>query len=216
MAAIPGLPLRANNCGKLSVIAEGGSPGLRSLSGLSLSSLSSSAMPVYHFTLHAYRSWSPAHRRGYTKRGKGYQRPDPERAKEYDHRAKFPKVVFDRQLQEVLIVGCADICRRRGWRLHAVGTDPSHFHFIVSWRGFLPWRHVMERTKNLLSLFLGRATRQAGRRWFVVNGSRKRVMNAEHLRYLVAEYLPDHRGAYWCEGRPLPAEVLQVLKRNAR
>ena len=38
-------------------------------------------MPVYHITLHAYRSWSPDHPRGYTRRGKGYQKPDPEQAR---------------------------------------------------------------------------------------------------------------------------------------
>jgi hypothetical protein len=52
-------------------------------------------MAVYHFTLHAYRSWSPAHPRGYTQRGKGYQPSDPAKAEEYDGRAKFPKAIFE-------------------------------------------------------------------------------------------------------------------------
>jgi hypothetical protein len=33
-------------------------------------------MPVYHETLHAYRSLRADHRRGYTRRGKGYQAPN--------------------------------------------------------------------------------------------------------------------------------------------
>ena len=78
-------------------------------------------MGVYHFTLHAYRSWSPSHPRGYTERGRGYQPPDPELAEEYDEQALFPRVTFDLVLQRVLVLGIADFCQRRHWRLHAVG-----------------------------------------------------------------------------------------------
>jgi hypothetical protein len=171
-------------------------------------------MPVYHFTLHAYRSWSPAHRRGYTQKQIGYLPPDRARARNYDELAKHPKVAFTPDLQGVLILGCADICKRRGWRLHAVGTDRSHIHCIISWRGFLQWHLVVEKLKNLLSLFLGRATRQAGRRWFVTRGSRRRILNPDHLEYLVSEYLPDHPGTFWREGLELPSDRFQILKRN--
>lgn len=168
-------------------------------------------MPVYHFTLHAYRSWSPAHRRGYTQRGKGYQPSDPRKAEEYDERAKQEKVTFDTLIQEVLILGAEDICRQRGWRLHGVGTEPSHVHMVVSWKIYLPWREVMEKLKNVLSLFLGRVAGQKGRRWFVTGGSRKRVENTEHLTYLLNEYLPDHPGLYWREGMALPEDRKGVL-----
>jgi len=171
-------------------------------------------MAVYHFTLHAYRSWSPSHPRGYTQRGKGYQPPDPKKAEEYDDCAKFPKVHFDQMVQEILILGAYDICQRRGWRLHAVGTDPSHVHVIVSWRGFRPWHDVMDKLKNILSLLLGRATGKAGHRWFVANGSRKRVMNRDHLNYLVTQYLPDHPGVFWREGKLLPEDRHGILKRE--
>jgi hypothetical protein len=163
-------------------------------------------MAVYHFTLHAYRSWSPDNRRGYTVRGKGYQRPDKKRSRQYNDCANFAKVDFDAPIQEVLILGSYDICRRRNWRLHCVGTDLSHVHMVISWRGFKPWREVMEKLKNVLSLFLGRATQTPGRRWFVTDGSRKRVMNEEHLNYLITEYLPDHPGLFWREGQPLPED----------
>src|SRR5205085_9778091 len=99
-------------------------------------------MPVYHFTLHAYRTWRPSHPRGYTRHGKGYQPPDAARAKDYDRRAKHSRVTFGRDIQKVLILGSIDICRRRKWRLHMVATDPTHVHLIVSWRGFIPWADV--------------------------------------------------------------------------
>jgi REP element-mobilizing transposase RayT len=212
MKGKPGLPPSAT-MGKTrsSFIAEGGSPGFPYSNSEFPSRtppvpLHSPPMAVYHFTLHAYRSWSPNHRRGYTRRGEGYQLPDPEVARQYDARANHPKVVFDRSIQEVLIVGSFDICRRRGWRLHAVGTDPSHVHMVISWHGFQSWRQVMEKLKNVLSYFLGRATEKPGRRWFVTDGSRKRVMDQDHLDYLMTEYLPDHPGLFWCEGEALPED----------
>ena len=53
----------------------------------------------------------------------------------YDDRANQPPASFDATaIQEILILGTYDICRRRGWRLHGVGTDERHFHWVVSWR----------------------------------------------------------------------------------
>ena len=163
-------------------------------------------MPVYHFTLHAYRSWRPDHPRGYTKRNEGYQPPDPELAQQYDDLAKFPPVEFDQEIQEILILGAHDICTRRGWRLHGIGTDPEHVHIVLSWKTYTPWRQVMEKLKNLLSLFIARAKSVPGRKWFVVNGSRTRVLDDEHLKYLLNTYLPSHRGLCWREGRQLPED----------
>jgi hypothetical protein len=70
-------------------------------------------VPVYHFTLHAYRSWSPDHPRGYTQRGKGYQPPDAEQAEKYDQRAKQPVATFDPEVQKLLIRIAHDFCKRR-------------------------------------------------------------------------------------------------------
>ena len=168
-------------------------------------------MPVYHFTFHAYRSWSPSHPRGYTKRGEGYLPPDDKMAQHYDDCARFPRVWFSDAIQEVLVLGCIDVCRRRGWRLHAVGTDLTHLHFVVSWREFVAWQYVRQKMKNVLSLLLGRLTGTTGRPWFVRDGSRKRVKNRAHLDYLMDTYLPDHRGLYWREGDPIPEDKHRVL-----
>ena len=169
-------------------------------------------MPVHHFTVHAYRSWRPDHPRGYVQRGKGMLPPDEQMAQNYDDRARFPRVWFsDRDIQEILVLGCIDVCRRRGWRLHGVGTDPTHLHWVVSWPGFIPWQDVRQKTKNILSLLLGRLTGLKGRPWFVRDGSRKRVADADHLNYLLDRYLPDHRGVFWREGQPIPEDRFGVL-----
>jgi hypothetical protein len=166
---------------------------------------------VYHFTVHAYRTWSPDHPRGYVRRDEGVQPPDPERADEYDRNAKFSPVTFDRTIQEILILGTYDVCRRRAWRFHGGGTDPTHYHFVVSWHLYVPWNDVLTRVKNVASLLLGRALNQPGRRWFVTRSSRKRVRNRKHFDHLLDTYLPDHRGLFWREGQALPEDVYGIL-----
>jgi REP element-mobilizing transposase RayT len=161
-------------------------------------------MPVYHFTLHAYRSWRPDHPRGYTKEGKGYLPSDPEEAAAYDRRAKQDPAVFDRHVQRILIRVAHDICTRRNWRLHGVGTEEGHVHLALSWHGFIKWSDVMRTLKNVLSYILGTEVGPRGRRWFVRNGSRKRVQNRKHLDYLLNTYFPDHPGLFWREGMELP------------
>ena len=160
-------------------------------------------MAVHHFTYHAYRSWRPDHPRGYTK-GEQILPSDRERAASYDRKAYQPPVRFDRFIQSVLVWGAYDICQRRGWRLHSAATDPTHLHVVVSWRGFIPWKDVRDRMKNVLSYLLGRATGQQGRRWFVRDASRRRVERRSHFDYLMDEYHPDHRGVKWREGMPAP------------
>jgi len=168
-------------------------------------------MPVYHFTLHAYRSWSADNPRGYVRRRTGILRPDPQKAAQYDSQAKWPPVRFTTQMQQILVLGSYDVCQTRGWRLHMAAAEPSHLHLIVSWRQYLPWQKVRQRIKNVLSLSLGRAASQAGRQWFVREASRKRVTDREHLDHLTNSYLPKHRGLLWREGQPLPEDRWGIL-----
>ena len=75
-------------------------------------------MPVYHFTVHAYRSWRPDHPRGYTDKGKGYQPPDPDRADDYDRAAKQDPVTFDKQTQEEILIVPVDLAKVDITRTH--------------------------------------------------------------------------------------------------
>src|SRR6186997_2427027 len=108
---------------------------------------SAGAMAVYHFTYHAYRSWRPDHPRGYTKKGEGYQPPDPDVAEDYDARAKQEPVQFTDEIQREILVLAYEICEQEGWRLEGAGFDPTHAHLVVSWRGFIPWEEVDRRLK---------------------------------------------------------------------
>jgi hypothetical protein len=162
-------------------------------------------MPVYHFTIHAYRSWRPDHPRGYTVKGKGYQPPDPDKAAEYDERAKQDSVIFDAAIQREILVLAHEICEKEGWRLECAGFDQTHTHLVLSWTGFNRWEDVDRRLKNLLALKLNRGHKTPGKRWFVRGRSApRRVRDAKHLNYLKKTYLPDHPGLYWERGQPLP------------
>lgn len=161
-------------------------------------------MPVYLFTFHAYRSWMPDRPRGYVRRGEGVLPPDPKRAEEYHNRAQEPPRQFTFEQQQLLIATFADVCANLRWRLHAVATDPSHVHLLVSWREFSPWQDISRRLKNIASLALGRQVGVTDRKWFSRGGSRKRVRDREHFDYLVRQYLPSHRGVCWREGEELP------------
>jgi hypothetical protein len=161
-------------------------------------------MAVCLFTFHAYGTWWPDNPRGYTKVEQGILPPDEQMAERYRQNAKFEPVSFDLTLQQVLIAGCHDICTRRDWRLHAVGSDPTHAHYLISQHGYFDFLTVRDKLKNLLSLFLGRATSTTGRKWFAHGGSNKRVGDRKHFDHLVETYLPSQRGLFWKEGMPLP------------
>jgi hypothetical protein len=168
-------------------------------------------MPVYLITLHAYRSWGPDKSRGFVRKDERIQPPNEELARMYDGQANDDPVTFSTELQRVLIVGAFDICSRRNWHLHAIGTDPTHGHFLVSEKEFMDWEAVRDKLKNILSLLLGRATGQSGKPWFVAKGSRKRVEDQKHFDYLVNTYLPDQRRLFWKKGSALPDIPVGIL-----
>jgi hypothetical protein len=168
-------------------------------------------MAVYFITLHAYRSWRPDHKKGYVRRKKGILPPDPQIAAKYDELAKQEPVEFTKEMQHVMIAGAADICMHRNWHFHAAGFEPTHGHFLLSWRDFVPWLEVRMKLKNLLSLFLARLSGIQGRTWFVDGGSRKRVTTRKHFDYLIKTYLPKHSGEMWFEGQPIPQISQHIL-----
>ena len=161
-------------------------------------------MPCYHFTIHAYRSWSPSHPRGYTERGNGYQPSSPETAADYDDRAKQLPAIFTREVQRLLVHIAHEFCQRRKYRLHAVGNEDRHVHYALSWSGFSDWHEIARRLKNILGIELNKHFSTPSKRWFVRGASRKRVTDQKHLNHLINTYLPDHPGIFWKEGMRLP------------
>jgi len=186
-------------------------------------------VPVYLFTFHAYQSWMPDHRRGYTRRGKGYQKPDPEMARRYREKAKSEPIEFDRATQRALIEELQIASAHQDFRLHAGSSEPSHIHGLVSWKGYRSWVEVRKQIKSSLSRRLTReyealsdsldveisdptdsrdATRRESSeetgRWVLKlsrGASRKRVENRKHFNHLMTKYLVAHKGVKWFEDR---------------
>lgn len=161
-------------------------------------------MPACLFTLHSYRSWNADNLRGYVRYGKGIQPPSSSVAKYYDSRAKQLPVVFGKRHQSTIVWIVWDACRTRDWRLHCVAFEASHVHVLVSWRSADDWQSVHRKLKNLISWALAKDFASEGRRWLVRRGSRRRVCDRRHFDYLMATYLPRHRGVLWKEGDAPP------------
>lgn len=113
-------------------------------------------MPVYLFTLHAYRSWNADRPRGFVQLDRGLQPPNEKLARAYDRAACEAPMIFKRQNQTILLRSLYDACDRRQLRLHSVATDPTHIHFLVSWPDERSWKEVLRQLKNVASLMLGR------------------------------------------------------------
>ena len=175
-------------------------------------------MPVYLFTYHAYRSWMPDHPRGYTKRGEGYQAPDGELAERYRANATSDGILFDEHLQRCLLEEALVACKFQQLRLHAGSTEPSHAHYLVSWKDARHWSKVRASLKSSLSRRLAledqknnnsrdatrrRNPRESDTGRYVLKlsrgASRKHVENRKHFDYLMKTYLPRHNGVKWFE-----------------
>jgi hypothetical protein len=162
-------------------------------------------MPVYHFTLHAYRSWRPDHSRGYTLKGRGYQSADKEQADFYDKNAKQDAVRFDEKTQREILKIAHEICDKEQWKLELAGFDETHTHLVLSWTEYVRWEDADRRLKNLLALKLNRLHDTPGKRWFVRGRSApRRVKDRKHFNRLRDDYLPDHPGLFWKRRMKLP------------
>lgn len=156
-------------------------------------------MPVYLFTLHAYRSWMPDRERGYVRRGEGLLESDPQMAKAYECRATQELVEFDDELQRLMIEAVLESCEHQNYRLHFVATETSHVHILVSWKSDKKWKVVRRGLRSSLTRKLNEEIEK--RDWFSRGGSRKRVKDRKHFDYLVERYLPRHSGWKWNEGK---------------
>jgi hypothetical protein len=161
-------------------------------------------MAVYHFTIHPYRSWRPDNPRRYVHHTDGLLPTDEQMARWYDAHAKFDPMKFQHDVQLILTRETHAICQRRGCRLHAVGNEESHLHAVTSWLDFIDCSKVVMQLKGSLSRCLGLEFGAEGRKWFSRSASEKRVLNREHLDYLVTAYLPTHSGVFWKVRLPLP------------
>ncbi|MEM9352232.1 MAG: hypothetical protein AAGA92_04395 [Planctomycetota bacterium] len=162
-------------------------------------------MPCYLFTYHAYGSWLPDRSRGYVDRDRGVQPASPKLAKNCREKVRESEVTFDKQAQQLIVETLQQSCPRLEAHCHAIATDASHVHTLVSWTHDRPWESISKSLKTSLTRTLN--DQLSRRRWFSNGSSRKRVKDREHFEYLVTKYLPSHRGVCWTEPPPRPSDA---------
>jgi hypothetical protein len=156
------------------------------------------------FTFHAYRSWMPDHRLGYTKNGVGVLPTDLEMNKWYDERAHFDEVRFDEAFQQVAIDAIKEVCVRKNYLLYYAVAISTHAHAVVGWDDeAIEHSSVHDTIKRIVGFKLAQHTGIKGRKWLSMGRDEKPVLTRRHFFHLVTEYLPDHHGAtYTMKGLP--------------
>ncbi len=153
-------------------------------------------MPCYLFTWHAYATWMPDRKQGYAKKGLGVLPPDEAQAKRYRARQKEASAFFDVAVQNLAIEECVTTAEMRRFRLHAIATEPTHLHALLSWTDERTFEQLRRGLRESISRRLNKHRR---RRWLEQGGSRKQVRQRAHFDYLMNTYLPNHGGWKWRE-----------------
>jgi REP element-mobilizing transposase RayT len=115
---------------------------------------------AYFSTWTTYGTLLPGDDRGWFKRGKGEQCPNPLREFESMLHMKEDAVIFNLQQRAIVEKTIADHCQHRGWTLHAVSCRTNHVHAVVTAPGrdinvpreqFKAWctRKLMEYERQL-------------------------------------------------------------------
>ena len=152
-------------------------------------------MPCFLFTYHAYGTWLPDRADGYVHWREGLQPRDDELAKAYQQKMRLAatsEAQFEQTSQELLVDELQRGARFQQFRLHAVATELTHVHAILSWSDERRPAQLSEAMKKSLSLRLTREI--AKRKWLAKGGSMRQVKNQEHFDYLTKVYLPSHGG----------------------
>jgi hypothetical protein len=154
-------------------------------------------MPCYLLTYHGHGTWLPDHQKGYVRRKEGILATDMQMAFRYRSNLQDAAIQFTHDMQQVMIDALLEAFAFQSLRGHFVATESTHVHVLVSWTSDKTWEDVRRGLRNSLTRQLNRAIEK--REWFSKQPSRKRVADRKHFDYLVAGYLPRHRGLKWCE-----------------
>ena len=152
-------------------------------------------MPVYLFTFHSHGSWLPDHKQGYTRKKQGVLPADPAMAERYRDNMTTGVVRFDQQTQSTLIAAVQEKADVKGWAAHAIATDPTHAHILLSWSDDTAPLDVRRGLKASITRQLNRAIRK--QTWLSQGGSRKPIKDSAHFTHLIRTYLPKHQGQIW-------------------
>jgi hypothetical protein len=86
---------------------------------------------AFFSTWTTYGTWLPGDDRGWFKRGKGAQVPNPLREFSAALRMKHDAVMLSMELRQLVEQTITDHCAIRAWKLHAVSCRTNHVHVVV-------------------------------------------------------------------------------------
>ena len=87
---------------------------------------------AYYLTWTTYGTWLPGDKRGWVRRGKGFQVPDPILKATAQARMTEDLCVLDSEQRAIVEKTISDHCRIRSWELHAVNSRSNHVHVVVA------------------------------------------------------------------------------------
>ena len=155
--------------------------------------LSFNAMRVYHFTLHAYRSWRADHPRGYVQHGEpGVRKANPKLAAHREAIATHGAVSFTDDQKSLILDVLPDTGARRTLRVHGACVTATHIHAVVSWADGRDAGDIEAGLKSGLGFVLSKAKGSTGNRWFSHGGQPEKVEDEIHFEHLLTVYLPEH------------------------
>ncbi len=156
---------------------------------------------AYYLTWSTYGTWLPGDERGWSKRGSGWQPPDPIRKLEAESLMTEDACRLDAEQREIVERQVAETCGVRGWTLHAVNCRSNHVHVVVTAQA--PPKVVRNQlkawcTRRLKELDMKRR-RQRGaegdtstirENWWTERGSQRFINDEESLNAVIV-YVRD-------------------------
>ena len=163
---------------------------------------------AYFLTWPTYGTWLPGDERGWVKRGRGHQLPDPPLALEAIARMTEGACHLDDDERRAVEETIAEHCTIRGWTLHAVNCRSNHLHVVVTAnrdsdevrRQFKAW--TVRRLKQLQSEQSPRSQKPSlpvRDKWWAERGSRRYINDEDSLEAAI-RYVRDAQGT---QARPV-------------
>src|SRR5687768_1999842 len=104
-------------------------------------------MPCFLFTYHGFGTWLPDRSEGFVHWRDGLQPTDEELANAYRRKMKVAQrdaATLDEQVQLVLIEELQAAAKHQQLRAHAIATEVTHIHALVSWPNERTPQHVSD------------------------------------------------------------------------
>ena len=142
---------------------------------------------AYFLTWTSYGTWLPGDERGWVRKGKGFQRPNPQLEAWCRKQMKESLCFLDREQRDVVEVSIQEHCAFRQWELLAVNCRVSHVHAVVA--APCNSKTVRNQLKARCSRKLNELQAIRGRRrrgkWWSEKGSRLFLEDEESLEAVV-------------------------------